>query len=340
MPTESIVFSPEISDRDLDREVAGVNDRLDEAASGITADFDADMDALTPPGGGGGSGLATGAGGTSLLALAENRNDILVDIRESLAEDFVGDDGGGGGVSSILMGALGLGGGGPAAAAGAGAAGLAAAGGFFFSSLTDEQLQQTPDAEDTTGGRDDTPPEGGTPLGEAGWPELPEELKGLMNLKWPEVPGAITNLLQWSFPVIPDTIDALTSLEWPSMPDWMSPLSVDWPGMPSWMDAPQIEWSTPKWVQRLFDQNRITGGEPPGDFEGEHFGRPSNRGAAIQQNQSGQQGGGPMSVDVDAPLQVDPDRIVRDIARELEPLVERELNDLRDEITRGAGDLI
>lgn len=87
MPEESVVFSPEIDERQLDKEVSGVDERLEESATDVptsfsgegvddlrgdleaatedlTAQFDGQMDALSPAGAGGGSGgggFGTGA---------------------------------------------------------------------------------------------------------------------------------------------------------------------------------------------------------------------------------------------------------------------------------------
>lgn len=63
MVESSILFDPEIDERELDREVGKVNESLDEAASGIQTDIEADMNALEPTGGNGGFGEEPGAGG-------------------------------------------------------------------------------------------------------------------------------------------------------------------------------------------------------------------------------------------------------------------------------------
>jgi len=87
MPESSIVFAPELDERQLDREMRGIDDSLSDVASDVPASFDskrgvqslrgdleeatdeltanieADMDSLTPAGVGGVGGAADGGGG-------------------------------------------------------------------------------------------------------------------------------------------------------------------------------------------------------------------------------------------------------------------------------------
>jgi hypothetical protein len=63
MPTSSIVFSPEIDERQLDREADSVNESLDDAASDIQTDIQAEIDADAPGGVGGGFERDGGMGG-------------------------------------------------------------------------------------------------------------------------------------------------------------------------------------------------------------------------------------------------------------------------------------
>lgn len=356
MPTESIVFSPEISERDLDREVAGVNDQLEDAASGITADFDADMDALTPPGGGGG----LSAGGSGMLALAENRNDLLVDIRESLQEDFVGDDdGGGGGGSRILS----IAGGGAAAGGGAsiisvlglGGAGTAAAGGLlstptWLSDLWEWQMQSPDWLSDITG----------FDIPEPSWFSV---FRGLIDA-WEMQMNAMSSGISWVEDLVgfelpepwwlsdfsggawlekPNWMDA-PSFNWPSMPRWMSPLSVEWPGQPDWMQGELFDWPAmpswmqgslfempdpPRWLQRFLNQVG-GGGGPSRQWQMDHD--------VVPQNVGDGGGGNPINFDVNAPIQIDPDQIIQGITRELRPEIEeaqRRIDQLENDITDG-----
>jgi hypothetical protein len=72
MPTESIIFSPELDERQLDRETGKVNESLSEATDDIQANIGTEMDSLSPAGvggaGGGGGGGVGGAAGAAGLA--------------------------------------------------------------------------------------------------------------------------------------------------------------------------------------------------------------------------------------------------------------------------------
>lgn len=74
MPTSSIVFSPEIDDRALNKETKQINQQLEESASNISPEFDqGGLDSLMPAGGGGmemgGGGMGPGgAAGVGALA--------------------------------------------------------------------------------------------------------------------------------------------------------------------------------------------------------------------------------------------------------------------------------
>ena len=72
MPASSIVFDPEIDERQLDREVGQIDDRLASVGEDVPVSFDEDeLDSLSPAGGGGGGGgigAGTGAGAAAGLA--------------------------------------------------------------------------------------------------------------------------------------------------------------------------------------------------------------------------------------------------------------------------------
>jgi hypothetical protein len=70
-PTEQITFAPEISERDLDREVGQIDDRLASVGEDVPVSFDEDeLDSLSPPGGGGGGGGIGAGGAIGLGAIA------------------------------------------------------------------------------------------------------------------------------------------------------------------------------------------------------------------------------------------------------------------------------
>jgi len=53
-PAESIVFSPDLDERQLDREVGQIDDRLASVGEDVPVSFDEDeLDSLSPAGGGG-----------------------------------------------------------------------------------------------------------------------------------------------------------------------------------------------------------------------------------------------------------------------------------------------
>jgi len=57
MPASSIVFDPELDERQLDREVGQIDDRLASVGEDVPVSFDQEeLDSLSPPGGGGGGG--------------------------------------------------------------------------------------------------------------------------------------------------------------------------------------------------------------------------------------------------------------------------------------------
>lgn len=70
MPSSSILFSPELDERELDKEVGQIDDRLDSVGEDVPVNFDAeDMDGLSPAGmGGGGGGGVGGAAGAGAIA--------------------------------------------------------------------------------------------------------------------------------------------------------------------------------------------------------------------------------------------------------------------------------
>jgi len=75
MPTESIVFAPELDERQLGNETDKVNEELQQVGEGIPVSFDGDMDGLTdglsaPGGGGGGGGAGAGAAIEGASAMA------------------------------------------------------------------------------------------------------------------------------------------------------------------------------------------------------------------------------------------------------------------------------
>jgi hypothetical protein len=74
-PTEQITFAPEISERDLDREVGQIDDQLASVGEDVPVSFDQEeLDSLSPPGGGaaaGGGGVGgAGAGAGAAAGLA------------------------------------------------------------------------------------------------------------------------------------------------------------------------------------------------------------------------------------------------------------------------------
>lgn len=74
MPSESIVFSPDLDERKLDREVDEIDERLAEVGEDVPVNFDAEdmeLDSLSPAGGGGldrGGGGGMGPGGGAAAA--------------------------------------------------------------------------------------------------------------------------------------------------------------------------------------------------------------------------------------------------------------------------------
>jgi len=71
MPASSIVFDPELDERQLDREVGQIDDRLASVGEDVPVSFDQEeLDSLSPPGGGGGGGVGGGAGTGAAAGLA------------------------------------------------------------------------------------------------------------------------------------------------------------------------------------------------------------------------------------------------------------------------------
>lgn len=68
-PAESIVFSPDVDERQLDREVEQIDDRLETVGEDVPVSFDQEeLNSLSPAGGGGGGGGGAGAGAAAGLA--------------------------------------------------------------------------------------------------------------------------------------------------------------------------------------------------------------------------------------------------------------------------------
>jgi|APHM01.1.fsa_nt_gi hypothetical protein len=66
---ESIIFAPELDERQLSSEVGKVDDELNQVGNDVPVSFDPDeMDGLQPPGGGAGGGVPGGAAGAAGLA--------------------------------------------------------------------------------------------------------------------------------------------------------------------------------------------------------------------------------------------------------------------------------
>jgi hypothetical protein len=93
MPNESIVFDPQLDERQLDREVRKTNDRLQQVGQDLPVSFDqSQMDALEPPGGMGGglggmgggplgAGIGAGAGSAGAVgALSEKIPDSVAGV--------------------------------------------------------------------------------------------------------------------------------------------------------------------------------------------------------------------------------------------------------------------
>lgn len=83
MPTESILFSPTIDERELDKEVGTMDERLSSVGEDIGVSFDGDMSGLSPAGGGGGA--AAGAGGPGVADAA-----VLGDLASKIPKPVAG----------------------------------------------------------------------------------------------------------------------------------------------------------------------------------------------------------------------------------------------------------
>lgn len=359
MPTSSVVFQPEISERELDREVDSVNSKLNDAASDISADISTDVDAMTPAGGGGG-GLAATSRGAGMLGLAEQRNDVLVQIRELLDEDFVGgDDGGSGGSTTVVTGFPGAGAGGGGAAAGllAGTLGLGAiryaqGQGMFgpagkntlqnrkqfegFGAI--EELRQNPLEGAATRFMSVIDPTG---LGETAAralmnaTTLDEELvsgvqRGIQfwqDLSWPPAPDWMNPFNSWSWPKNPDWLSPFAHWEWPSTPEWMNPFTAwEWPQTPTWLNN-FINWQpeAPEWVYQIPGVNRP--GQSGGGGGGGNGSRPNQANG----------GANPININVDPPqINLDPTRLASDLESELRPWAEQAVEDFKRELRERA----
>lgn len=322
MPTSSIVFSPEISERDLDREVRDVNRQLEGMASDLPVGLDAQMDATRPAGAG---GLNQTSG---LLAFAEERNDTLVEIRELLDEDFVGSTGGGGRdvggsiVGSTISGIL-LGGGG----------GIAEVGGAIASAFAGAIAGMQNPWNITTN------------LAIEGAKVLDDAARKLSNLSWPSMPSWLPDFSNWSWPSVPEWMNPFTNWSWPSVPEWMNPFAGwQWPDTPSWMD-PFANWSFPQPPQWMTDFIGIFGGGGGGSG-GTQRTQPTptaaRRGGAFQYDQglfnaernrgNRANSGRDATANLDTTINLDPRRVAQELTREVERMVDDAVSDLEREL--------
>jgi hypothetical protein len=323
MPSESIVFQPEISERDLDREVSDVNRSLADAASDIPANFDADMPEVGGSGGVGGGRLAQG-----MFALAEQRNEILADLVETMDEDFIGSSdgsgGGGGGAVGVLKtisksGAL--------AASGAGLLE-----GLFVGGVAQRDSERGPSP----------PPE--TPPSEVQLSGILRAVDRIENAEWPDIPSfpelpELPDFSSLEWPDMPD-VPSLSDLSWPELPDLPDLSSLKWPDLPELPDLSALSWpELPSGVQQAVDffERRNRGGRSGGGDGG--LQRSPGAGGGTQTPSTGQR---PEIRIAGTEITVDQDRIVQDLRSELEPIITRELQglerDIRNEF-RKAGNL-
>jgi len=341
MPTTSVVFSPELDERALDREVRQTNDAFADAASDLSADFDTNMGGV-----GGGGGVATGE--NAMLALADQRNDLLEELVETMDETFVGssqEDGGGGGVGAPIIagGGLGLGGaGGIGAVVGGGLVGLIQSQTDFF-----QRVQSAGDSvSQALGGLNTKRILGAMNLAGGFVPQLVQSVgaglvsgfrgEGIFNVE--RAKQGFNEVFQTyqasNKQVISDLQNFFGGLSWPDLPEF------SWPDAPDWVN-PLTNWQFPKppsWVRGLVD---VFGGGGSGQSQTRPVisGTPDSQrdptlARASRQNQAAQGGRG-ANVNNNVDISLDPQRVARELVPEVERQVQRGLDDLRRELNQG-----
>ncbi|AFH22463.1 hypothetical protein OSG_eHP27_00055 [environmental Halophage eHP-27] len=268
MPSESIVFAPELDERQLDRETQNVNDQLADVGQDIPVNFDPDEMDLPggfggPDGGGGGLGPGAGAGAAGLASK----------IPKPVAGVTAA-----GGLPVALAGATGLG----MLSAMQGASArlqtssslLGQAWNNVWRPLGDEldQLFVRDAVMDVLGATQEFE----ETLRSGEWASAFSGLFGDLSMQGGElfdadelrVAGTIGEVLEQGFgrvgwgPILDEFVPDIPDFTWPDLPsfNWPSLPTFDWPELPTfnWPDLPTFEWPSSSDILGKFPSISVT----------------------------------------------------------------------------------
>jgi hypothetical protein len=268
MPSESIVFAPELDERQLDRETQNVNDQLADVGQDIPVNFDPDE--MDLPGGfggpdGGGGGLGPGAGaGAAGLASKIPKPVAGVTAAAALPVALAGATGLG--MLSAMQGA--------SARLQTSSSLLGQAWNNVWRPLGDEldQLFVRDAVMDVLGATQEFE----ETLRSGEWASAFSGLFGDLSMQGGElfdadelrVAGTIGEVLEQGFgrvgwgPILDEFVPDIPDFTWPDLPsfNWPSLPTFDWPELPTfnWPDLPTFEWPSSNDILQQFPNLSVT----------------------------------------------------------------------------------